>query len=113
MTPFMNCKPTLVLTLLVLLSTAIGCSATVRKPQLEHPGPANYQRNNAVHFDPYPPNDTGPEIVGGRPPGYMVPPNIVDRARQQQSNQPWRSSASPPLIPTVPLAPPPPTGPLY
>jgi len=77
---------------LALISTLLGCSATVRKPQLAHPGPAGYQQNNAVQFDPYPQNDLGPEIVGGRPPGYMKPPSVVERARQQQPKGPWRVS---------------------
>ncbi len=70
----------------------LGCSATVRKPQLLHPGPADYQRYNATQFDPYPPNDLGPAIVGGRPSGYEQPRPEVVRARQQQPVGPWRSS---------------------
>lgn len=75
----------------VLYST-LGCSPTIRRPQLYHPGPAGFQRQNATQFDPYPPNDVAPEIVGGRPRGYQKPPNEVERARQHSLLQLWRNS---------------------
>lgn len=31
------------------------------------------QKARAVYFDPYPLNDIGPEVVGGRPRGFMNP----------------------------------------
>jgi hypothetical protein len=58
-----------------------GCSPTIRMPRLESPGTAGFQRHNAEQFDPYPQNDMGPEIVGGRPPDYAVPVPEVQRAR--------------------------------
>ncbi len=88
----MKPKATLILTLFALLPLLAACSATVRKPQLQHPGPAGYQRNNAMQFDPYPLNDMGPEIVGGRPIDFQKPPAEVLRARQQQPVGPWRVS---------------------
>ncbi len=66
-----------------------ACSSAVRKPQLYHPGPAGYQRSNAQQFDPYPQNDVGPEIVGGRPLDFQKPPDELQRARQQQPLGPW------------------------
>ncbi len=75
---------------LLLLASLSGCSPTIYKPTLLHPGPAPFQRNNALQFDPYPPNDMGPEIVGGRPKDFQKPPNEVTRARQQQPIAPWR-----------------------
>ena len=103
--PFMNSNLSFYLSLLLLVAATLGCSATVRKPQLPHPGPANFQRNNAEQFDPYPQNDVGPAIVGGRPPDYMMPRSLVERARQQQPFGPWRSAAPAPptAIPVGPL----------
>lgn len=89
--PLLLLRGTLLLVGMLLL---VGCSATVRKPKLFHPGPAGYQRYNATQFDPYPPNDMGPAIVGGRPVDYMQPPPEVVRARQQQPIGPWRSRST-------------------
>jgi len=75
-----------------LLLPLAGCSSTVRKPQLLHPGPAGYQRYNATQFDPYSINDLGPEVDGGRPIDFDKPRSEVTRARQQQPVGPWRSS---------------------
>jgi hypothetical protein len=85
-----------------------GCSPTIAKPRLASPGNAPSQRYRAEHFDPYPQNDMAPEIVGGRPPDYMIPPNEVERARQFMPNGP--RSALPVLTPQLPVyAPPLPT----
>ena len=113
----------------LLMSCALlplaGCSPTVHKPRLLHPGPAGYQRAIAEDFDPYPQDDVGPAIVGGRPRDYQIPPDEVARARQQQPVGPWRTTApigapitapviapapvpySPPV--TMPVTPPPPS----
>ena len=78
------------LLILIVAVSLAGCSSSVFVPRLQSPGPASFQRNNAQQFDPYPPNDIAPEIVGGRPTGFMVPPNEVIRARQQTTIGPWR-----------------------
>ena len=86
------------LTLLIysaLLLQLASCSPTIHRPRLLHPGPAGYQRAIAEDFDPYPQNDVGPDIVGGRPLDYQIPPDEVARARQQQPVGPWR--ATPPI----------------
>jgi len=36
-------------------------------------GTVQQQRYSATVHDPYADNDAGPEIVGGRPPGYQKP----------------------------------------
>ena len=74
----------------LLLLPLTACSPTVMRPNWLHPGPANFQRNNATQFDPYPPNDVAPEIVGGRPREFQKPPNEVLRSRQQETIAPWR-----------------------
>jgi hypothetical protein len=57
---------------------AAGCNGTVKLPSLFHPGNASTQRYNAVVHDPYPLNDAGPDVVGGRPLGYQNPvPEVV------------------------------------
>jgi hypothetical protein len=73
-----------------LLVQLTACSSTIRKPRLESPGTAPFQRFNAEQFDPYPQNDMGPEIVGGRPPDYAVPVPEVERARMGMPIGPWR-----------------------
>ena len=67
-------------------------------PRLVGPGPAPYQRYKAQQFDPYPPNDVAPEIVGGRPLDYAVPANEVERSRQYLSET--RGAAQPTFVPT-------------
>jgi hypothetical protein len=96
--------------LFVVLAAAsfIGCTSEahryIRFPDLAHPGWAQEQRNDAVAHDPYPLDDVGPEIVGGRPREYQRPLNEVERARMK---------ARPPIalqpipVPTLPAAPPP------
>lgn len=76
-----------------------ACSETFfRTPKLLHPGPAPYQQARAEQFDPYPPNDVAPKIVGGRPLDYAVPANEVTRSRQYLSAV--RGSAQPTYVPT-------------
>lgn len=88
--------------LLIALVAWTGCSPAVRWPNLYHPGPAAYQRAEAVVHDPYPLNDVGPEIVGGRPRGYQVPLSEVERSRifsQRRATAPlsipWLSTPPP------------------
>lgn len=76
---------------IILLSIQLtACSSTIRRPRLASPGTAPFQRHNAEQFDPYPQNDMGPEIVGGRPPDYAVPVPEVERARMGMPLGPWR-----------------------
>lgn len=77
----LNAVRYVVLGILVMSMTA--CSTAVRKPRLLHPGPAHYQRGIAQEFDPYPLNDLGPPIVGGRPREFQKPDDEVTRSRQQ------------------------------
>jgi hypothetical protein len=80
-----------------------ACSPTVVKPQLCNPGWAQQQRARAVQFDPYPQNDVGPEIVGGRPPDFAVPPNEVERAFQQNPLPNRTTAPLPVVLPPAPL----------
>ncbi len=56
-----------------------------------HPGPAAYQRAQAVQHDPYLLDDVGPEVVGARPRDYQIPVNEVDRARLAAPRPAFRS----------------------
>jgi hypothetical protein len=64
--------------------TTAGCSAEASRyihfPDFSHPGPAAYQRAQAIQHDPYPLNDVGPEIVGGRPLAYQQSLTEEERA---------------------------------
>ncbi|HEX4413912.1 MAG TPA: hypothetical protein VH107_09820 [Lacipirellulaceae bacterium] len=68
----------------LLTATASGCSAEasryIRFPDFAHPGPAAAQQAQAIQHDPYPLNDVGPEIVGGRPLAYQQPLTEEERA---------------------------------
>src|SRR3954463_16522375 len=75
-------RRTIIIVALVGTSLA-GCApeAAGLRQSFAHPGPAAYQRQQAIQHDPYVLNDVGPEVVGGRPREYMIPVNEVDRAR--------------------------------
>jgi hypothetical protein len=81
-----------------------ACSSTVRKPRLEHPGPAGYQQANAEVFDPFPENDLAPAIDGGRPRDVGPPRNQVERAQQFLRSQGLRPRQEVPLVTAVPAA---------
>ncbi len=76
---------------LMVTLLAGGCSSTIRKPRLRSPGTAPVQRYNATQFDPYPQNDVGPAIVGGRPKDFQLPPDEVVRARQERPFGPFQA----------------------
>lgn len=68
----------LLVAVLAVVSTSLGCkqgSQSIRRwgggPQGQ--GSIEDQKSRAVVYDPYPMNDTGPEIVGGRPRGFTNP----------------------------------------
>lgn len=59
-----------VIALSAMLPTCCGCLAM---PNLAHPGTEEYQQARAKVFEPYPDNDMGPPVVGGRPREYQDP----------------------------------------
>jgi hypothetical protein len=75
----------LLLVVVAILAGASGCS-DMSPPDLFNAGPARYQQMRAQRFDPYPENDIGPEVVGGRPLGYQKPVAEPSRARWQLKN---------------------------
>lgn len=72
---------TLLLLASLLVPFTVGCGPNVRKPNLFHPGNLARQQYDAIYFDPYPMDDAGPEIVGGRPREYQRPVPEVVRGR--------------------------------
>ncbi len=81
----MKCGMVQGLVLAGVLAVAItGCN---------NPGPASVQRARAQRFDPYPSNDYGPEIVGGRPQGYQKP--YAEPVRSQFERWSYGRSQSP------------------
>src|SRR3954464_10599668 len=113
------------ITILVGLSATIlaGCAPEIAGLQqsFAHPGPAAYQRAQAIQHDPYVLNDVGPEVVGGRPREYQIPINEVERARLNTTPPAGLAPPAPPAAaggpvprPAPPYVPgPPPGGPPY
>lgn len=73
--------PSLHLVLLATWAIALTGCPTIRTPQLANPGPAGYQRYNALQFDPYPLDDVGPPVAGARPQEYARPIPEVKRGQ--------------------------------
>ncbi len=63
--------------------TVAGCAGT-RYPTWDPSGNLQQQRNQAVRYDPYPDNDIGPKVDGGRPPSYSQQLPETVRARWTQ-----------------------------
>jgi hypothetical protein len=93
------------------LTSVAGCAPEAQRlaNTIPHPGPAGYQRAEAIHHDPYLLDDVGPEVVGARPREYQRPLNEVERARLDTIPPPGvavpRSAAPPIVAPAYPGAP--------
>src|SRR5436190_4067726 len=96
----------------LLATSLVGCAQEMASLQqsFAHPGPAAYQRAQAIQHDPYVLNDVGPEVVGGRPREYQIPVNEVERARLA-ATRPVGLPGAP--APTVVIAPAPGAAPAY
>ncbi len=84
-------RPAVWLAVVCLALPLAGCgwfsSPSTRLPRLRDPGPAEYQQHQAERVaDPYPDNESAPEVEGGRPRGFDKPfaetPRSQNRARQ-------------------------------
>ncbi len=66
-----------------LLFASVGCGPSTRMPNLFDPGNAASQQYDAIYHDPYPLDDIGPAIEGGRPRAYStsVPQVVRDRLK--------------------------------
>ena len=65
----------------------VGC-ANIAPLNWSSPGTARHQQLVAEQYDPYPENDVGTPLVGGRPRGYMYPAAETLRARWPLGNNP-------------------------
>lgn len=52
---------------------ASGCSSSVARPNWMNPGSVAYQQQQALRYDPFPLDDLGPPIAGGRPRDFDRP----------------------------------------
>ncbi|MGD9636289.1 MAG: hypothetical protein AB7G28_21940 [Pirellulales bacterium] len=87
------------LTLLAALAVALTGCPTIRMPQLANPGPAGYQRYNALQFDPYPLDDVAPAVAGARPQEYARP---IPEVKRGQAFTPKRLRPAPVLTSPFP-----------
>lgn len=69
----------LLFALIVALSSS-GC-ASVMPPQFGVPSSMAMKQREAQRFDPYPDQQAGPEVLGGRPLDYSHAPSEPSRAR--------------------------------
>lgn len=59
--------------LAICLGMLAGSGCTAVMPNWLHPGRIDEQRIRATSHDPFPQNEGGPEIVGGRPRDFQKP----------------------------------------
>ena len=94
----LRCPPIRCLFFGTLVISLFGCNTGTRYPRLDaysnmgqpsgpNSSPAallQKERNQAVRYDPYPDNDIGPEIDGGRPRDYsqQLPETVRGRWTQ-------------------------------
>ncbi|MDD4268632.1 MAG: membrane or secreted protein [Pirellulales bacterium] len=78
---------------LTLAAGGFGCRG-MHIPRIQGPGTAPYQRGIAERFDPYPENDVGPAVVGGRPRDFDRP--AAEPVRAGWLRQPPIRSGLPP-----------------
>ena len=64
----------------ILMAGVAGCQG-VAGPNWSGPGTVAVQQKRAQRFDPYPEDEAGPPIEGGRPRGFQTPPAEVKRSR--------------------------------
>lgn len=68
----------------LLLAVILGLGGCQHMwPNLFHPGTTTAQQQRALLHDPYPDQDAGPAVVGGRPRQYLSPQPEPVR------NSPW------------------------
>jgi hypothetical protein len=78
-----------------LVCALCGCAGTGIS-KIFHPGPAEFQRDEAETFDPFPMTDVAPEMGGARPLGYMRPASETERAQNEGSFESRFGQPAPP-----------------
>jgi hypothetical protein len=74
--------------LVVMVLTFGGCQSS-RYAERFGFGTMDKQKARAADFDPYPLNDIGPEVLGGRPRGFFDPTPEPKRTDLQAQRNPW------------------------
>ncbi len=72
----MKLKSALASLLILATCVSMGCKGTryaESKKTWRHPGTIQQQRIRATVHDPYPDQDAGPDVIGGRPRDYQQP----------------------------------------
>jgi hypothetical protein len=85
---------------LAALVITVGCNTPagmawrqrIVPPRIFRSETVEYQRSEAQQFDPYPQDELGPSVVGGRPPDFQEPPADPSRGRWMR----WPSAAPAP-----------------
>ncbi len=83
------------LLLAIITCSVFGCKGSPTSPHRWGgsqfgQGSIDRQKSRAVTFDPYPLNDIGPPIVGGRPREYANPlPEAARNELTARPNSPW------------------------
>jgi len=72
-----------ILSLIAVLVALPMCGGCLAPPNILHPGTEANQQARAQMFEPYPDNEIGPPVVGGRPREYQEPRAEVTRALQR------------------------------
>jgi hypothetical protein len=75
------------------------CGGCLAMPNVVHPGSEPYQQARARIFEPYPENEPGPPVVGGRPREYQNPVAEPDRVMPRPGETilwPYAQAAAPP-----------------
>jgi hypothetical protein len=77
---------------LVLLVPFVGCIGSPVSAQRWSggqfgQGSVERQKSRSVYFDPFPLNDIGPEVVGGRPRGFTDP--LPEAKRNELTARPY------------------------
>ncbi len=101
----------------VVLPTCCGCTGpnALGLPNLAHPGTEAKQQARAQGFEPYPDNDVGPSVVGGRPREYQDPRSSFTVLRDMDEDRIAGSRLGGPILapcpqsqlPQVPISEPP------
>ena len=69
------------LAMLIVASVSLSGCRGIYVPSLQGPGTAESQRAWAQRYDPYPQNDIGPAVLGGRPLGFPQSRDETQRSR--------------------------------
>jgi hypothetical protein len=73
-----------ILATLTIIVSLTGCANRAGWGFASGQGTSARQNSRAVIHDPYPLNDIGPEVVGGRPRGFVDPQHEAKRQSTQE-----------------------------